>query len=381
MTYYSLYFPEEPFINERPLMADDETGSDASDSETRRAAIGKELHRPNIERDELSSSTLKTIVCDRSDTSAALIGVRAACGTSSSVGSAINGQQKGSRLATGPTNANYRKSTESHLTLHFDQIPTDPSQITYALSKQSDSETGEAGDQRHYTSKETDNRDDNVELKRRPASDNTSLSSSVMAELEEDDILQYSGPIDPVLANEIGLSCKSRPSYTEANAQDEREVDGAQTNHLFNDTTPSGNNYKSSSSGYDSNCSMAAQTSTSNGPLQRPQSPDLVQRAPVPTMSSTTADSMALVSSVINSVSCLAPSGRSVMPQQVPVRPAVLSKRKLFGLNRQNSETDGSQSKTRYWQLCMFIIGGKQSGVGANGDGLSEPISIWRLYI
>lgn len=36
------------------------------------------------------------------------------------------------------------------------------------------------------------------------------------------------------------------------------------------------------------------------------------------------------------------------------------------------------KSKNRYWQLCMFVIGGKQ---GKSQGTMNEPISIWRLYI
>jgi len=49
------------------------------------------------------------------------------------------------------------------------------------------------------------------------------------------------------------------------------------------------------------------------------------------------------------------------------------SSRRLFGSGK-------GKTKTRYWQLCMFVIGGKQEGTTI-AHGMNEPISIWRLYI
>lgn len=51
--------------------------------------------------------------------------------------------------------------------------------------------------------------------------------------------------------------------------------------------------------------------------------------------------------------------------QKVPL----MSRSRFFGR---------SSSKSRYWQLCMFVIGGKQ---GQGSQGVNEPITVWRLYI
>lgn len=53
------------------------------------------------------------------------------------------------------------------------------------------------------------------------------------------------------------------------------------------------------------------------------------------------------------------------------------TQRKMPLMSRTKFFSKQKSSKNRYWQLCMFVIGGKQGG----SNGINEPITIWRLYI
>lgn len=112
------------------------------------------------------------------------------------------------------------------------------------------------------------------------------------------------------------------------------------------------------------------------------------------TNSSTTADSLALTSEGLGD-SGFAPSkslpssppedSRSVLQRDITSATSsnnqIMSNQtqsKMSNLISRSKFFSKSRSKNRYWQLCMFVIGGKQPG---NAQGANEPITIWRLYI
>lgn len=67
----------------------------------------------------------------------------------------------------------------------------------------------------------------------------------------------------------------------------------------------------------------------------------------------------------------------SAQNQSLLVRSINSTQRKMPLMSRTKFFSKQKSSKNRYWQLCMFVIGGKQGG----SNGINEPISIWRLYI
>lgn len=68
----------------------------------------------------------------------------------------------------------------------------------------------------------------------------------------------------------------------------------------------------------------------------------------------------------------LAAQNQSLMLRQINS-----TQRKTPLMSRAKFFSKQKSSKNRYWQLCMFVIGGKQGG----SNGINEPITIWRLYI
>lgn len=63
--------------------------------------------------------------------------------------------------------------------------------------------------------------------------------------------------------------------------------------------------------------------------------------------------------------------------QSLMLRQMNSTQRKTPLMSRAKFFSKQKSSKNRYWQLCMFVIGGKQGG----SNGINEPITIWRLYI
>lgn len=276
--------------------------------------------------------------------------------------------------------------------------------------------------------------------------DNTSLSFSVIAEFEEDDMLQYSSPTEPVnhLNPVMGRGEQSN-DHNDSDAfciDNDNDDDSQRMKHhddgdecLDDETSGHGElnvdqlngkgvAHQSSSSGYNSNSishwnegasvapggmrsiqthEVTSDNNNTNSKLDNEQHLDHNHRY-VPPGSSTTSDSLAF-NSDIGFESPLSPrldtkksSGKNSRVKLIngetrsnqfcdekeptskkemcqTVNPDVSSilrsrTRSIFGKRK--------SKRRRYWQLCMFVIGGKQAG---SPGSINEPISIWRLYI
>lgn len=169
--------------------------------------------------------------------------------------------------------------------------------------------------------------------------DNTSLSFSAIAEFEEDDMLQCSNPADLMIGN-----YETSPKTIISKEEPREEVMMAPE--------------KSASSGYDSisgfeqagddkDRSSSQQVTASSVGYQATRSSS--------SNPNTQEESSVRTGSSIGNDLCITTSDAS--PEQ--------------------SALKKSKRKNRYWQLCMFVIGGKQGGANST----NEPITIWRLYI
>lgn len=169
--------------------------------------------------------------------------------------------------------------------------------------------------------------------------DNTSLSFSAIAEFEEDDMLQCSNPADLMLGN-----YETSPKTIINKEEPREEVMMAPQ--------------KSTSSGYDSisGCEQAVCDDKDRSSQQVNSSSVGYQLATCSSSIPNTQEESSLrTESSIGNDLCLTTSDAS--PEQ--------------------SALKKSKRKNRYWQLCMFVIGGKQGGANST----NEPITIWRLYI
>lgn len=443
MTYYNLYFAASPT---KSMVESENENSSSKDAPVEMLSQEDELDaRPNrLVRDDLSSSTIK----GAASTSAALVGVRD--GESSS-GSQATDQLSGLLDAS-------RNSSESR-TLCQDLNSIKQQATATALPAECSED--------NFELQRAGLRESLNQLRRREpttasetSGDNTSLSFSVIAEFEEDDLLQYSGqPVDQSIVSPVRLS----NGYNNSREEDELQFDNnshlgeledyqrrrsiqqqvAVESNQNNETLIAA--HKSASSGYDSihsstnntaneqNSSPASNTIRYQQPgdYHRRQSAmleedtgsslsgaspqrgvasgdsqamrDIRRRAqanrvggqqslPEPLASTTTTDSLAMTSSDAfeSSISacCSAPS-KSVPSSPRDHLAGTCCRRVAAGdrpIQRQQQHQRPIQrfmsfskrkSKTRYWQLCMFVIGGKQGGA----QSVHEPITIWRLYI
>lgn len=251
-------------------------------------------------------------------------------------------------------------------------------------------------------------------------SDNTSMSFSAIVEYEEDDILQYTNH------SELDRKVIGRTKDSPANSNDEYNC-----GRIHNTSSSSSSKqspldrltnreklmtaHKSSSSGYDSMSEshqlirtektqdtniyvtsidtpeneslktnsieyMASEMYPSNSinsasNIKEDAHEDKITRVQISntcsTMPSIASDSSECQQFSLNSVSpkreLLEPLSYYLPACQTSYSRSSSLRGKFFKKKRYN----------RYWQLCMFVIGGKQRGTGAT----NEPMSVWRLYI
>lgn len=435
MTYYNLYFSEE------------KSGAKQETSDTNT----QEESHTRLVRDDLSSSTIKGASCS----GAALVGVRD--GTHSSHSTSGSHTDQLSSLAT--TGASLHNSSESR-TLCAGRGGDDDD-----LSM----ETNQANDDMPHRAQQVHNRPD---MTASESSDNTSMSLSGIPEFEEDDMLQYSSPTEPIIKANTRDSPEVRMHTEESQEEDQYEVDeeefGLRPSHHdnFDNHTNFGKQiapgmeqqaaHKSASSGYDSIHSsyehnkqrrpINGHSDTQEDSSVRTES-SLGDQSPVrnnnednqrigghyttnsrqinqhktiaTTASSTTTDSLALTTSdafdssvshnhYLGQQSTSTQQHHEIPSKSLPSSPP----EKRNNLSRQNTNASSDitiaqhlqtkpllvanqnqratfversarffskkKSNPRYRQLCMFVIGGKQSG---STHAVNEPISMWRLYI
>lgn len=406
MTYYNLYFSEDKYSPPSDESSQDKSSDlqsqDDEQMDCSNDSDDKATPTPAI-RHNLTSSRIRRL----DSTSGALIGVR------------------------GISRADRESLESSSRTLCEDNEVagnTNPNSINGFSSHG-------ASSQSHALTSRHDFPDDNLISSRNnhaecESCDNTSLSFSVIAEFEEDDILQFSSPTDPVLkqrsprrdtvimqvdqrdtfergtssqaltnARQIAHKSGSSGYESSLDQSNRNDISLRQPSQVGMATHTPTEAQASSSLGKESSIGFAQTTDTSldNSAMrqiefsveQQDQRSDLEKAG----NSSTTVESLALNSDIdfdtynqieiehrkldqqtstikqVTRLSDLNPL-QQISSTQNPIRPVQqLKKRSLFGKKR---------SKNRYWQLCMFVIGGKQAG---SQNGTNEPITIWRLYI
>ena len=401
MTYYNLYFSEE----QRSLASTNSGAEDADETVAAPAADMEVISRPG----ELSSGG----------------GAR----TPASLSAALCGIREGSSIcSSGPATLTKRR-------------PADLASLGEAQqSSESQSSNARSGnqqdDRRQALELEASLRRRALERPAGSEDDNTSLSFSAIVEFEEDDMLQYSSPTEPRIVGQKDACCSSdSASSSGANEEEEEEaeeeeqqqqqghrmqVDEEEEESAGRRRQNSNNLPKCLSSGYDS---ASQQIYSSNAspkehrincrPIIKQESPSkemLLHSSAMPktATSSTTADSLALTTmttTTTNAAAAAATSGATSdsnaqrhhlapcksLPSSPPGAPRrlgesigqLLAGKKLSFVSRSSRHLFGRSKrkpKTRYWQLCMFVMGGKQNGTSM-GPAANEPISIWRLYI
>lgn len=373
MTYYNLYFSEDK----------------SSSSPTSSGQEGGERHQhQDMSRDDFSSSTLRAVA-----KGAALVGVHEGEQSDS------NKESRSSLVTT---------TSSGSRTICADTPYSTAAALTYATPSGCDESAASTIVQPH--SQHHLLRPDTAASE---SCDNTSLSFSVIAEFEEDDMLQYSSPSAEQMADYSPSNHRRTVVYNErpaalyqAPAESESQPDEARAP-------------KSNSSGYDSvsanstdqrhpkplghsvsaqedssralSLSPAEYTTTETSPEQSALKSQLKKMKPnqshaATTASSTTADSLLLTSDVFDGPSStldhtlaksLPPSSPPGQGAQTNHQCSLAATRRKVPLRSKLFSGTKQKAKTRYWQLCMFVIGGKQGGA----HGVNEPITIWRLYI
>lgn len=468
MTYYNLYFSEDkngPMSPIPNVTGDNETDNESiktNDANFHLHADDQPLSR--LVRDDLSSSTIKGAL----STSAALVGVRD--------GNSSSGSQM-DPLSISLVDTGQNSSESRTICVGAGSMGPHSDQTQNELNMTNETQTGQKS---HSLQHALTRRDTTSE-----SGDNTSLSFSVIAEFEEDDMLQYSSPTDPVITvahhnnrrddnerDDHHLMQTDEPVSRDAELNKYGPVPMVQQDSVTSRQAFEQAAHKSASSGYDSihssyehNSSLSQinrcppglqgnqlagdqntpsfsrnndshqvtsdtheDTGSSLGELSPSRADQHQQhykrRRPIlyssstkdqednlktiaTTTSSTTADSLALTTTSDAFESSISPSYRGHSHQALPSKSLPSSppeKKHIIGdgvaicdlsSSQQNRKQAANQrhrvpfvsrsarffskkkSKTRYWQLCMFVIGGKQGGA----HGMNDPITIWRLYI
>lgn len=406
MTYYNLYFSEDKTSSNSPPSSDG--GQTAARSDTANQLEEDEEEdglRRHMTRDDLSyASTLKD------GSTGTLVGVTKPL-------SSDNPQSFTSELSFCETESRTLRPSDDKRQGEQGSSTKTTNTITSMHSALTSQELPDSEQPMHV--------DNNLISPTRTgsAADNTSLSFSVIAEFEEDDMLQYSSPTEPMIsqldANNrqtvIFAATSSRPKQEEDMKTELKQVAA----------------YKSSSSGYGDSLSAERQSDPNTSPLasssglidtqensslrtesssgfnltdgaspeRRPalltkskgQTEATINGQTLPmqigtttTSSSNTADSLLMTSDgslktdtsspVMDRIGrgqtnlTTSPNSLVLAPVATEQRREATTKPKFFGKRK---------STTRYWQLCMFVIGGKQNGI----HGLNEPLTVWRLYI
>jgi len=395
MTYYNLYFSED-----KSSTSSDSNQASQMNSERQNAT--KTNHNSLMVRDDLSSTTIRGVERSAAN-SGTLVGIHEISQADQHSQSSLDVNSSDSKTICGENYNNVQADSSS--SFGHDNLP---SSIGNALTARR--ETGES-------------------------CDNTSLSFSVIAEFEEDDMLQYSSPTDPVLKQDfmqyssmmdsnldppIELKSPSiKPSESCNLGAGERHLarpvlvdqrQGAREDHLT---------HKSASSGYDSisGCEQSSKSGHGESKSQSDKSPtghgygtgtsDTHEDSSIRTDPSSgfTTTNTSPEQSVSKRMKCKQVQRRTDSDDVPPENPIVTAIDSTYSsqdtcptptdTSLASTSTDllstsrkvpiisrskffcKHKSKTRYWQLCMFVIGGKQGGV----HGTNQPITIWRLYI
>lgn len=435
MTYYNLYFSEDKYSSPSDESSENKPSSDESNQESsQRMDFSDEIEEDDTASSHLvrdfSSTTIKNyqhaqqLECS----SGTLVGIR---GGSRAERDSIESDSRTlcGELANSNTSANSLNGTGCSRTSQQASTPS------HALTLRRDSQDEDSGRVR-------------IEAAENESCDNTSLSFSVIAEFEEDDMLQYSSPTDPVLvqrsprrnlANSRLDSTIEPVKPTQANTEPptqslvahksvssgyesistglDQSARIANSLDNSNHTSEPANGQlfvpmdtrENSSFGGESSLAFASSTNntspsldhsavkqkwTPNCDTHRPTGANHMFELDKTGNSSTTAESLALNSDIESGSYAIASSDGDNLAylnnsttnatfkpentlsqyaeQEQPNRVSSIVpklKKSIFSKHK---------SKNRYWQLCMFVIGGKQ---GSPQGAVNEPITIWRLYI
>lgn len=403
MTYYNLYFSEDK-------TAEHEDAKKIDDHPERFEEDEDEYEcKPELTRDDSSfASTIKGI--------GVLVGVH---------GSGASSSGNRTRELTDELSSSAESDTR---TLRV-QNQVQSSQASSTLNANALSSLHSALTTREQTENEiTMNVDEDLLSPTRTgsAADNTSLSFSAIAEFEEDDMLQYSSPTEP---NVTAFHSSNRqtvilgPSSNQPNAEIATETEHHPVGRVltrksassgYGDSISAGKNSELTTSPLSNNSNklmhahneradisceeggsdariISSSNSVQSGHIRRIEGHDdshsynyeaATYPQDAPTSSSMTTDSLLMTSDLSAKT-----GAQSLLVEQEHNNQATHSL--LIRGNLQSASCSASRltsrpklfskrkSKTRYWQLCMFVIGGKQGDV----HGSSEPITVWRLYI